>query len=691
MIIGLFYKTHLIKKTFQYQILIIANLLFLSSYLLAQNETKFEIEKYEIEDVKIEFKGTQSFDDDKILDVIKSSNEEYFDREEFVLDAERIERFYFDNGFWDVIVDTSLVMNHKDIEVTETFIIHENSRYDINKIKYIGLDNLNSDLINIIFKENTPDIAIHQPYSRNNLNKEIFRLINIFHNNGYANASSEPPEVIKIISENPDLKHKLNLILVFKPGSKFKFGRTKINIENNKYNISKHDISRELVYKENETYSKEKLVKSENRISKISIIENGRIQIDNIDTIDHVINFKINVILTNKYEFSPEIFGYEVYKRFYGGAGFAFIDRYFFGGGRTFTSEIKGLFHSIDIYGFDLSAQISQPYIFNNYYLTGNYKFGATIFSEDSIRISGIANTFSVNYELPTYTYINNLILDWKIENVRITFTEDIREPDSNEIVIPADANIDIFSSILGFSAVHNNTNDFIFPSYGYIQVYSIEESGLIGGLLKKILKVSTVSYFKLTMLNKFYFNISRFPDNISNSVLATKFLTGSLFEYGDNKIQFNELEQEIEWDYIPTEARFVCGGSTSVRGWGAMELGIIPYKRFGGNFIIEGSLEHRTKPFMKTKGLFKDLGFVTFFDYGNVWTEIQKFKLNEIALAIGGGLRYYTIIGPIRLDLGLKLYDPQPGPDGGSNWLFGKGAHLGDKYTIQFGIGNTF
>ena len=159
--------------------------MFLSSYLLAQNETKFEIEKYEIEDVKIEFKGTQSFDDDKILDVTKSSNEEYFDREEFVLDAERIERFYFDNGFWDVKVDTSLVMNHKDIEVTETFIIHENSRYLIDEIKYIGIDNLSSDLINIIFKENTPDIAVHQPYSRDNLNNEIFRIINILHNNGY--------------------------------------------------------------------------------------------------------------------------------------------------------------------------------------------------------------------------------------------------------------------------------------------------------------------------------------------------------------------------------------------------------------------------------------------------------------------------------------------------------------------------
>ena len=93
----------------------------------------------------------------------------------------------------------------------------------------------------------------------------------------------------------------------------------------------------------------------------------------------------------------------------------------------------------------------------------------------------------------------------------------------------------------------------------------------------------------------------------------------------------------------------------------------------------------------MNLKSIFKDLGFVTFLDYGNVWENAGKFKLNEIALAIGLGIRYYTIIGPVRFDIGFKLYDPQPGPDGGAKWIFGKGAHFEDKYTFQIGIGNTF
>jgi len=663
----------------------------MSSLSPAQSENHFEILKYEIDEVKIEFKGSKSFDTDDIIKIIKSGSEEYFDRSEFILDAERIEKFYFDNGFLDAFVDTSLTFDHNNLDVIETFIIHENVLYKINKIDYVGLENLNPNLTHLIFFENNSELESDQSYSREKLTQGISRILTFLQDNGYANASSEPPEIIKIISENPNLKHKLNLKLIFNTGERFRFGKTKIKIRNNKYGISKSDLERELVYKENDIYSKEKLVESENRISKISIVENGSIQIDNVDTVHHLINFKIDAKLSNKYEVSPEIFGYEISNRFYGGVGLSFIDRYFFGGGRTLISNARILVHSLEIYGFDLSARIFQPYIFNNPKLTGSYKLGSTIFSEDSIRISGISNEFSFDYELPIYTYINELILDWKIENSRITFTEHITASDTNLIIIPADANIDIFSSILGFTAVHNNTNNFLFPSRGYIQTYSLEESGLIGGLLKNIFKVSTISYLKLTSLNRFYFNVSDKPDETSSAVLATKFLIGSLFEYGENKLKFNGLEEEIESDFLPIEARYLCGGSSSVRGWGAMELGIVPVKRFGGNFIVEGSFEHRTKPFMNVKSIFKSLGFVTFFDYGNVWENAGKFKLNEVALAIGGGIRYYTIIGPVRFDIGLKLYDPQPGPDGGAKWLFGKGARFEDKYTFQIGIGNTF
>ena len=214
----------------------------MSSLSPAQSENHFEILKYEIDEVNIEFKGSKSFDTDKIIRIIKSSSEEYFDRSEFILDAERIEKFYFDNGFLDAFVDTSLTFDHINLDVIETFIIHENVLYKINKIDYVGLKNLSPDLTHLIFFENNSELEPNQSYSREKLIQENSKILTLLQDNGYANASSESPEIIKILTENPNLKHKLNLKLIYKTGERFRFGKTKINIRNNKYGISKSDL-----------------------------------------------------------------------------------------------------------------------------------------------------------------------------------------------------------------------------------------------------------------------------------------------------------------------------------------------------------------------------------------------------------------------------------------------------------------
>jgi outer membrane translocation and assembly module TamA len=236
---------------------------------------------------------------------------------------------------------------------------------------------------------------------------------------------------------------------------------------------------------------------------------------------------------------------------------------------------------------------------------------------------------------------------------------------------------------------IHNSVNNIQFPFKGNFQSYDFEDSGLMSGLLKQFINAYINSYFKVTTLASFYFNLSNREFQVP-SALATKLYVGSIFDYGDNTFNFNG--EEISGDRVPSDERFVCGGSSSVRGWGARQLGIVNDKDIGGNFLLESSVEHRIRPFLGASNIyFRDLGFATFVDVGNVWSEIQKFRINEIAVAAGAGIRYYTLIGAIRFDVGFKIYDPQPGPVGGSNWIFGSGANLRDKYNFQFGIGNTF
>ena len=72
-----------------------------------------------------------------------------------------------------------------------------------------------------------------------------------------------------------------------------------------------------------------------------------------------------------------------------------------------------------------------------------------------------------------------------------------------------------------------------------------------------------------------------------------------------------------------------------------------------GGNSLIVGNAEIRFP-------LYGELGGVAFFDYGNVYSKSFDYSLEGLRYAIGTGLRYNTIIGPLRLDFGYAL-NPNP------------------------------
>ena len=668
-------------------------ILFTSHFAFPQND-EIDLKKYEIDKIVIEYTGTQSFDEGEIKALLKTGKTKYFDYVEFCSDILRIEKYYFDNGFIDATVDTSITINNDKKEVSAIFIIDEKHPYLVNFIDFRGLNVIGEVFYNRLFVEDEPLLKTGDLFNKNKLGQEISRIMKFLGNNGYAYATNEPPEIIKTESNNPDRKYKFDIIIKFNPGEFYRFGKTKINIENNKYNISFEEVYRELDYVENDFYSKDKLSESENRINKISILENARIQVDYIDTVGNIVNMKINANVRNKYELQPELLGYNIENLFYGGGGLSFSDRYFFGGGRTFTAKLEGLVHSPDYNGLDFQMNMFQPYIFRNNKITGEWKIGATLYNQEDFRIIEAKNQFNINFELPKYTYVNNLQLSWKISDQRFTVKQPViavinDNINDSSVILPINSVINTFSSILGFTVIHNSTNNFQFPTKGYFQSYLFEESGLLSSLLRNIFDISTFSYFKFTTVHKFFFNLA--SDNEA-SVLATKSLIGIIFEYGDNKLKVNGSSADLGIDIIPIETRFVAGGNTSVRGWPGKKLGTFENMENGGNFLLEGNFEHRTKPFRHLKNVFRDLGFVTFFDWGNLWESPKKFQLQQIALAIGTGVRYYTIVGPIRVDFGFKLYDYYA-ESGTNKWLFNNSLNtiLKSKLTVQFGIGNTF
>ncbi len=127
----------------------------------------------------------------------------------------------------------------------------------------------------------------------------------------------------------------------------------------------------------------------------------------------------------------------------------------------------------------------------------------------------------------------------------------------------------------------------------------------------------------------------------------------------------------------IPVTERYFSGGASSHRGFGERRLaptlrgevdGSIESVPIGGAELFETSFEVRSR-LTKVKGM--DLGGVTFLDGGDV-TEPNMLDLGNLHWAIGVGLRLFTVVGPVRADVGYRLNRTGPGnPEPGSHFAF--------------------
>ncbi len=106
--------------------------------------------------------------------------------------------------------------------------------------------------------------------------------------------------------------------------------------------------------------------------------------------------------------------------------------------------------------------------------------------------------------------------------------------------------------------------------------------------------------------------------------------------------------------DDIPASERFFAGGDTTVRGFALDRLGdeaTIDQDGFpkGGHGLVVFNAEVRVP-------VWGDIGAVGFLDAGNVFADVSDIDLAKIRGAVGFGIRYQSPIGPIRVDLGVKL-----------------------------------
>jgi translocation and assembly module TamA len=103
----------------------------------------------------------------------------------------------------------------------------------------------------------------------------------------------------------------------------------------------------------------------------------------------------------------------------------------------------------------------------------------------------------------------------------------------------------------------------------------------------------------------------------------------------------------------LPPSIRFFAGGDTNLRGYEYQSLGPKDDsgKVIGGRHLAVGSLEIE-KAFSRTWGL------AAFYDLGNAFDDWARIELKQAA---GLGIRLYTPLGPIRLDLAYQIGERNP------------------------------
>ncbi len=148
---------------------------------------------------------------------------------------------------------------------------------------------------------------------------------------------------------------------------------------------------------------------------------------------------------------------------------------------------------------------------------------------------------------------------------------------------------------------------------------------------------------------------------------------TGWYFPLFWGTVGFLHSEGGLIWDrsdkYLPDYERYYLGGINSVRGfdWRDITPVIDDDIEIGGTEFIQFNAEFLF-PIIKDAGL---VGLF-FYDAGNAWADAGD-SVSGLRDSVGFGVRWYSPMGPLRLERGYIL-DPQP-DEGSGRWEFSMGG----------------
>lgn len=625
---------------------------------------------------KIRFEGVRSFDEELLRAAIITEqtncklfvlclfgagiDRRYADNVGLSGDLVRLRMFYYQRGYRDTKIRLDTMKSGRELELR--FTIDEGAPVRVVSLEVAGAEGVQGAL----------PIAIGEPF--NLLSYELARdtLTTRLANLGYARA-----DVLANYTIPRDSQHVARVRFEAIAGDRLRFGP--IVVEGSK-NVAPAVVRRMLTFRAGDHYSYSDLLRSQRNLFGLETFRHVEIRADVRATADTIVPVVVQV---NEGNLQRVRFGVGMSTSEYVNAEALWASRNFGGGARRLEARARvynvladGLHYFPffentgdpynDVSG-SMAVDFSQPWFFGprNSLNSGAYierRSVPDIFVRNArgaylnlARSLGQGETFSIGYR-PELTQLS--------AGGDLVFCVNFVACGADEIAVLREPH---WLAPLAVSYARDRSNSIFAPTTGYIVRFDGEYAAKAIG--------SDFAYARLMAEITHYHQVMR------GVVLATRLRPGVARALGEPGSGLG----------LHPQKRFFGGGPNSVRGFAQFRMGpklltvdaerliadtlcsaiqinagscdlaqaatgkpnLFDARPVGGAAVIEGNVEVRMP-------LFRDkLRAAAFIDYGHVWRDRRDARLSDIVITPGLGVRYFSAIGPVRVDVG---YNPHTG-----------------------------
>jgi outer membrane protein insertion porin family len=593
-------------------------------YAIEPIEGKKVAVKYDIDEgdkiyIKaIEFTGNEAFSDRRLRREMETSQKNMLSwvlgtgvlkDDALKTDIKRVNAFYLNNGYLEAKVGDPEVKTEEG-GLTITIPVSEGPQYRVGQLGLAGDLVVPEETIREELKLATGDIV-----NRQLVQEDVEKITALTADQGYAFAEVQPQLKQNVENNTVDITYHVAKkgLVTFERITVVGNDRTRDKV-----------IRRELKVKEGELFSSEGLRVSNINLERLGYFAEVQI-VQSQGTAEDKMNLDVKVKEQSTGAFSVGA-GYSSYNSLFGTVSIR--ENNLFGTGRKLSIEATVGGRSDEyILGF------TEPWLFDIPLSAGFDIFNRQI-DYDEYERDSIGFDVRAGYPIMDFTTLSGRYMYEYI---------DVQDVSSDAAKAIKDIEGESDTSSLMASIRRDSRNKYFNPTKGSDNSFSVEYAGgPLGGSNAFTRMVASSGWL--------------IPMPWEESAFLLKGKGGYLIQGpGD----------------LPAYEKFYLGGINSVRGFGWSDISPrdpATGDKIGGERMAVFNVEF-TFPLVKSAGV---IG-VVFFDQGNVWTEEQGYDLGDLKRSYGGGIRYNSPLGPLRIEYG-QVLDPEEGDPTGQ-WEFSVGT----------------